>query len=613
MATTTFPRGRGLRRNRWLIGGVAVIVLGIIAAILISRSGQQAASGPATSTVTRGPIVASVSGSGSISAEQTLELPFQTSGSVTELLVNEGDAVSAGQVLARLDDRALRSRVATAEANLASARAEFAQAQQGSATPEDLASSQAGVANAEAQLAQARTGNVTAGDIAQAEAQLRSAQARLDDLLDSPKPDELSSAQRSLAEAQAEVERLRAGLQETRDSLSIAKSNAEIQLRQATIDLETAQSEYSEAYWRYQNVRDKGREPAENAGQSNPELSDYGNLSEQEAFKQAELKLQTAQENVRLAEVDLEDARMAESTGIAQAEQQLASAEAQLRDAETQLRVTEEGARPAEIAEAQASVDEARANLQKLTEGGTPEEVAAAQANVAQAQAELEKLTAPVAATDLEIRQASVAVAEQDLAQAQLDLEQATLRAPFAGIVSSIDIVTGSIVSANSAVLTLVDRSPLHVDLTLSENDVAQVALGQQVDLSLDALPGSQASGTVTYIAPSGDENNGVVTYKVRVSFPDDPQVKVGMSANLKITTAEKEAVLLVPNSALLPAGSGKAVQQPNADGSVREVPVSTGLSDGVSTEIISGLNEGDRVVTTPDVSTEQPGGLFGG
>lgn len=614
MATTTFPQRRSFWRSPWLIAAAAAAILALIAGLSLSTRNSSATTLPATSLVERGDLVASVSGSGSIAALQTLDLTFEASGRVAEVLVEAGTSVEAGQELARIDDRTLRSQVATAEANLRSAQAQLEQTRAGNATPEELAASEASVANAVAQLEQTRSGNVTAGDIAQAEANLRSAQAQLDELLAGPRPDELSSAQLNVEETRSELQRLQASLQETRDSLSKAKTDAEIAVNQAAIDLQTAQSEYSTAYWTYQNVQDKGRQPSENEQQTNPELSDYGNLTAYETFKQAELKLANAEETLRKAQVDLEHAQAAERTGTQQAEQQVLSAEARLRDAEVQLTATQTGATATEIAEARANVDAARASLQQVQEGGTPAQVAAAQASVDQARAQLAQLTSSATASDLEIQQATVVVREQELAQARLELENAVLRAPFAGIVTTVEIVPGSIAGSGVAAMSLVDRSTLRVDLTLSENDVAQVALGQPVTLTVDALRDWAGEGVVRYIAPTGQENNGVVTYAVRVSFPDDDaRVKVGMTANVQIVTAEQQNALLVPNSALLPKGAGQAVQMLNADGTTREVEVTTGLSDGVQTEILSGLNEGERVVTTPaSTSSGQRRGPFG-
>jgi HlyD family secretion protein len=85
------------------------------------------------------------------------------------------------------------------------------------------------------------------------------------------------------------------------------------------------------------------------------------------------------------------------------------------------------------------------------------------------------------------------------------------------------------------------------------------------------------------------------------------------MTANLTITTAKKDGVLLVPNTALLPKGAGHSVQVLNTDGKTsREVDVQTGLTDGSQTEITSGLNEGDKVVTNPNTTKPKSGGLFG-
>jgi multidrug efflux pump subunit AcrA (membrane-fusion protein) len=106
------------------------------------------------------------------------------------------------------------------------------------------------------------------------------------------------------------------------------------------------------------------------------------------------------------------------------------------------------------------------------------------------------------------------------------------------------------------------------------------------------------------------------VTYAVRVSFPDtDTRVKVGMTANLSITTAKKDNVLLVPNTALLPKGAGHTVQVLGADGiTTTEVEVQTDLSDGTNTEITSGLKAGDKVVANPNATkTTSGGGPFGG
>src|SRR5262245_36416123 len=104
MATTTLPQQyTRTHRGRWIAGGIVMVVLAIAAAVLLStrRSGA-AAQAATTAPLTRGTIVASVAGTGSVAAAQSLDLAFQTNGTVTEVLVKEGDQVQAGQPLARL-------------------------------------------------------------------------------------------------------------------------------------------------------------------------------------------------------------------------------------------------------------------------------------------------------------------------------------------------------------------------------------------------------------------------------------------------------------------------------------------------------------------------------
>jgi HlyD family secretion protein len=563
-----------------------VIIVAIVAALVLARPPQRPNQATTnTTTVSRGDIIASVSGTGTIAADQSLEIAFQTTGTVIEVLVNEGDTVTTGDVLARIDDRELQSQVASAEASLASAVARLDQTRTGNATEQDIAASQASVNNAAANLEKTRQGTTTAADIADAEANLRSAQAKLDALLAGPDSDELASAQTTYDKAVADLEA-------QRTSLSAAKTKAESDVTQAANTLRDKQDEYSRIYW---ENRDLARLPGDVPQE---------NLDQEAAALRA---VETAEEQLNQKQIAYDQAKSDEITG-------LQKAEATVREAAEKLKATQAGSDQYDIIQAQASVDQARANLRKLREGPTAAEIAASQATLDQAQANLAKLTESATETDLTIEQASVDQAEQSLEQAKLKLEQAVLKAPFAGLVSAVNIVPGSVVSNATAAFSLLDRDPLHIDLKLSENDVALVALGQEVDLTIDALSGWSVRGTVSYIAPAAETSNGVVTYGVRVNLPDDdPAVKVGMTANLTIIVAQKSGVLLVPNSALLPSGSGRVVQVPGADGQITEVPVEIGLSDGTYTEIISGLNEGDTIIATPTTEQQGPGGLFGG
>ncbi len=566
MATIPMQRDIGVRRGRWLTAGIVLIILVIgIALVVNTMSVRTAAPTLSTTTVAPGSIVATVAGSGAIAAAQTLNLGFKTAGSVTDVLVKEGDMATIGQPLARLDTRDLELKVASAQAQLDSARVKLAQVQNGDVRPTEISAQQAMIASAEAQV--------------------RSAQAQLA-ALKNPTPDQISAAQTNVRQAELT-------LQSQRNNSSATKTKAEQDLQKAAEALTQAQSKYSTALQNWSYVQDTGNDPS-NPTVTNAQGKEVGNkLSDTQrqqyydTFIQAQAALRSAEAAVVQAQISYDNARQAEPNTIQQSEATLANAQAQLAALKNPSKNT--------IAQRQASVDQAQATL-------------------AQAQANLQKLSAGGTANEIAIQQASVTQAEVALAQARLALEQMTLVSPFNGVVTAVTIVPGSNVSTAANAISLIDRSTLHVDLKLSENDVAAVHLGQPVDLVIDALKDWSAQGIVSYIAPSSESSNGVVTYAVRVSFPDsDPRVKVGMTANLVITTSKKDQVLLVPNSALLPKGAERVVQVLNADGTIREVEVQTGLSDGSNMEITSGLKAGDKVVTVPTTSTTAPRtGFFG-
>jgi HlyD family secretion protein len=568
MATSTLPQRRaGISRGRWIWIGIGAIVIALIAAVLLtSTSSSSSTPAVSTTTVASGNIVATVDGSGTVAAAQSLDLTFQTTGSVTQVLVKEGDLVKTDQPLAQLDTRDLELQVASAQAALDSANTKLIQTKDGNVQPADIAAQQAAVASAQAQL--------------------RSAQAQLA-ALKNPNAATISSAEATVRQAELD-------LQSQTNNSSASKTKAEQDRQKATDSLTQAQSQYATAKKNWQYVQDENADPTNPTTTSadgkkvKNKLNDTQRQQYADTFIQAEAALHSAEMTVQQAQVTYDNARQAEPNSIQQAEAKLADAQAQLTALKNPSKT--------DIAQKQASVDQAKASL-------------------TQAQANLAKLTAPGTDSDISIQRSSIAQAEQSLKQAELKLSQATLKAPFDGVVTAVNIVPGSTASSATAAISMLDRSTLHVDLKLSENDVAKVQLNQPVDLTIDALKDWKAQGTVSYIAPSADSSNGVVTYRVRVNFPDsDARVKVGMTANLSITTAKKDGVLLVPNTALLPKGAGRAVQVPSADGkTTTEVDVQTGLSDSTQTEVTSGLKAGDKVVTTPSTAKPASGGLFGG
>lgn len=174
------------------------------------------------------------------------------------------------------------------------------------------------------------------------------------------------------------------------------------------------------------------------------------------------------------------------------------------------------------------------------------------------------------------------------------ELEYTTLNAPFAGVITAVNIVTGTCTTNTPIAIKMMNVNPLRISLKLGENDFAKVQKNQRAQINTDSLKDWQTEGTVSYIAPSGETINDVVTYMVRVDFVTaDPRVKVGMTADLEIITAQKENVLIVPHAALLPKGNGCVIQVVTSNGQAKEIEVQTGLSDGTHTKIMGDVAEG--------------------
>lgn len=589
MSHSSRPRRRQNRLG-WGIGILVVIGVLVAGFFLFNRDQPSGVRlNYALARPQRSPISATVNASGAIQPQQVIDLAFASSGLISEVLVQVGDQVAAGQVLARLDTRDLELRVDQAAAQLAQAQASLDRLRAGPSAAE-VAAAEAQLAQAQAQLRQT-TGNVTEQDLAAARAQVEQARANLERVLGGPKASEI-------AQAQAQVDQAAAALQAQRDSLSAAKTRAESQLLQAANTLRDRQAEYSRIY----NENREREQQLARFGQSLPQSA----LDTEAAALRA---VENAEEQMRQAQVAYEQARQAEITGIAQAE-------AQLRSAQANLDRILAGADPDQVAAARAQVAQAEANLNKLLGDQRAGSLAAANAAVASAQANLQRITAPPSEADLASAEAQVASARASLSQAQLALERATLTAPIAGVVAEVNLEVGEFYNAARPAVVLADLSGYYVDVTVDEIDVAQIAVGQPVILVLDALPNLDLRGTVARINPLSIVQSGVTAYTVRIVTDDPPaSVRPGMSASADIIVAEKSEALVVPRRAIRaesgqffvdvttdPALCSLDIAQRPLQPPLQAVAVQTGLSNEQIIEISSGNIDENSCVYVPGV-----------
>ena len=230
----------------------------------------------------------------------------------------------------------------------------------------------------------------------------------------------------------------------------------------------------------------------------------------------------------------------------------------------------------------------------------------------------LNKLQAGADPLDIQSSQLNITQKENALADAKQTLSDYYITAPFSGIIASVPVEVGEDASSGTILGTIITSKKI-ATVSLNEVDVAKIALGQKVTLTFDAIPDLTISGKVVEIDSVGTVAQGVVSYNVKISFDtDDSRVKPGMSVSAEIITNVKQDILLVPNSAVKNQSGSSYVEMfdtelPAPIAGVQGSPslvlpkqqnVEVGISDNTSTEIISGLKDGDKIVSKTIIST---------
>ncbi len=204
--------------------------------------------------------------------------------------------------------------------------------------------------------------------------------------------------------------------------------------------------------------------------------------------------------------------------------------------------------------------------------------------------------------------QAQVAQAEAVLDRDEEDLRNSTIVSTMDGLVLSRDVEVGDAVSSilvlgsqATLVATLGDVSEVYVKGKVDEADISKVYFGQQARITVESLKGKKFEGKVTKISPLGVEKDNVTTFEVRVSIRNPSgELKANMSANAEIIQEEKKNVLLIPEAAVIydkDRNTSLEVPDPKAENGRRKVAAKLGISNGVKTELLSGLKEGDKVI----------------
>ncbi len=311
--------------------------------------------------------------------------------------------------------------------------------------------------------------------------------------------------------------------------------------------------------------------------QANLDRVETGNRPETIAAAQA--RVTTAKANVAVAH-----ARLQRTQEEKQRNQLLVDRGAISRNAFNDF-VTKEAEAQANLKAELARLAEQQENLAETQQGSRIEEIAQAEAEVAEAQAELNS--------------------------AQIQLDKTTVRAPFDGMITRRYAEVGDYVDSTTAASetegatsTSIGElsSGLEIEAKIPEASIAQINLGQTVDIKVDAYSRETFQGEVRLIAPRAIKEDNVTSFRVKVALKTgQEQLKSGMNTRLTFTDEPVKDAITIPLATVVTNSDGKTgVYVSGNQGEAKFQAIQLGRTSGDRVQILSGLNRGDRVFTSP-------------
>lgn len=201
------------------------------------------------------------------------------------------------------------------------------------------------------------------------------------------------------------------------------------------------------------------------------------------------------------------------------------------------------------------------------------------------------------AETDLALARSRAEASRARVGVAERAVRDASVQAPFSGLIARRDVSRGEFVNVGQSLFELVALDPVEVEFHLAERDSARVVVGQEVRVSVAPFPGEVFRGVVTVISPTIDERTRTLRVKAQIENADG-RLRPGLFARVDLGIALREAVLLVPEEAILLRSDGSVVFRRGEGNRVERVVVETGEQRGDRVEITGGLAPGEQVVT---------------
>jgi RND family efflux transporter MFP subunit len=473
--------------------------------------GQQQQSVPVETTpVINSEIAKKIVITGAVSALAEVDVYPKQAGEVIKLMVDKGDRVKAGQILASVDSKTFELQTKQAQSDLAGAKASY-----------DKNSSLAFV-NSETGFKQAKSN--------------------------------LDRLQSSLKQADFELQ-----LQIKQADLMIKKSESDLQIAQAKLDIAV------------KGARDQELEPAkarvENAKKNLDRLTSLykDGMVSQDQVESAQLQYDTynaqyslLQEGIRPEDMDV--------------------LKAQLESAKTSLESAQENKMLVDIK--RSSWDSAKAQVDNAL-------AAFEQANVAKDTSTWEK--------DLAQADAAVKKAQASLELAQQRLDESVIKAPISGTITQRFLDKGGMASTTKPFVNIVNMDVVKITAKVPERELGSIKQGQKAIVKPDAYPDEEFTGKLVNISPIIDRTSQTCDIEVEVSNPDQ-RLKPGMFTRVELTVSENKVALVIPSDSFIKEGDKTYVFVADNGKAVKKV-ITVGISDGVKTEVISGLNPGEQLI----------------
>ncbi|MFA6603359.1 MAG: HlyD family efflux transporter periplasmic adaptor subunit [Patescibacteria group bacterium] len=568
-----------LKISKFKIASLVAVVLVILGYGGYRWFGGGSAAGVkyATTAVERGTLVISVSGTGQIAAKDQVDLKAEVSGDLTGTYAVKDQQVRTGDLLFAFDSRTAQKSIRDAQVSLDDAQAKLDD-MLAPPNAQTLLAAESAVAQAERDLSQAASDRVDAETIG-----VQALQTAYENAYDGTSTtlfklaDYLADLKDVLGNAQGEQEHVR--------SYRLILGSDSTLVQDTVDDYYAARDAFDETTAYFNGIK-----------RDSPRDAIYGLIGQ----------MVTTTDSVTQA---LESARRMYDAIVAHdyASLKIAATIDAMRP-KIEADITAAYADLGALRDRRTAIDDAVKNAPKLISDADWSFRVATETLEAK-RAALADLRDGYTAQEIRSQRNVVAQKEDALSAAREQVANYSIRAPFDGVIASVSDTAkkGSAVSSGAVLAVLVTPQKI-ATLTLNEIDIAKVKLGQKATVTFDAIEDLTMTGAVVEIDTLGTTTQGVVNYGVQVALDDqDERIKPGMSVSVAIVIDMRPDVLLAPNAAVKSSNGSRYVEiLPGATevGTVTSTAaperrsVEIGLANDTSTEILSGLKEGDIIVT---------------